>query len=125
MIYGIGTDIVDPVRIAASLERYGEKFARRILTNSEWVEYSNSSKPVVFLAGRFAAKEAFSKAMGTGLRYPVSLDFITVTHDDLGKPFFKFHADLDQFIDERGVTNHHLSISDEMNLTCAFVILEK
>lgn len=125
MIYGIGTDIVDPVRIAASLERYGEKFARRILTDSEWVEYDNSSKPVVFLAGRFAAKEAFSKAMGTGLRYPVSLDFITVTHDDLGKPFFKFHADLDQFIDERGVTNHHLSISDEMNLTCAFVILEK
>jgi holo-[acyl-carrier protein] synthase len=58
MIYGIGTDLVDPSRIARSLERYGNKFARRILTDPEWVEYQSSSKPALFLAGRFAAKEA-------------------------------------------------------------------
>lgn len=125
MIYGVGTDVVDPTRIARSLERYGEKFARKILTDSEWDEYSKSGKPTVFLAGRFAAKEAFSKAMGTGLRYPVSLDFMTVTHDHLGKPFFEFHADLHQFIHDQGITGHHLSISDEKNLACAVVILEK
>ncbi len=125
MIYGIGTDVVDPSRIARSLERYGERFARRILTESEWREYNNSGKPVVFLAGRFAAKEALSKAMGTGLRYPVSLDFITVTHDELGKPYFEFHPELDQLLSDQGITQHHLSISDERNLACAFVILEK
>jgi holo-[acyl-carrier protein] synthase len=125
LIYGIGTDVVDPARIARSLERHGEKFARRILTDSEWSEYSNSGKPVVFLAGRFAAKEALSKAMGTGLRYPVSLDFITVAHDDLGKPYFEFHPELDQLLSDQGITKHHLSISDERNLACAFVILEK
>ncbi len=125
MIYGIGTDVVDPSRIARSLERHGERFARRILTDSEWSEYNDSGKPVVFLAGRFAAKEALSKAMGTGLRYPVSLDFITVTHDDLGKPYFEFHPELDQLLSAQGITKHHLSISDEKNLACAFVILEK
>ena len=125
MIYGIGTDVVDPARIARSLERHGEQFARRILTDTEWSEYNTSGKPVVFLAGRFAAKEALSKAMGTGLRYPVSLDFITVTHDDLGKPYFEFHPELDQLLSDQGITQHHLSISDERNLACAFVILEK
>lgn len=125
VIYGIGTDVVDPSRIVRSLERHGEKFARRILTESEWNEYNSKGQSAVFLAGRFAAKEALSKAMGTGLRYPVSLDFITVTHDDLGKPYFKFHPKLEQLICDHGITNHHLSISDEKNLACAFVILEK
>ncbi len=125
MIYGIGADLVDPSRIARSLERYGNKFARRILTDPEWEEYQNSSKPALFLAGRFAAKEALSKAMGTGLRHPVNLDFITITHDALGKPYFQFHPELDRLISEKGIVNHYLSISDEMNLACAFVVLEK
>lgn len=125
MIYGIGTDLVDPSRIARSLERYGDKFARRILTDPEWKEYQNSSKPALFLAGRFAAKEALSKAMGTGLRHPVNLDFITITHDALGKPYFEFHPELDQLISEIGIVGHYLSISDERNIACAFVVLEK
>lgn len=125
MIYGIGTDLVEPTRIARSLERYGERFARRILTDSEWLEYRCSSKPVNFLANRFAAKEAFAKAVGTGLRQPVNLSHISVTHDALGKPCFEFHPDLDQFIRNKGIINHFLSISDELNLTCAFVVLEK
>ena len=125
MIYGIGTDLVDPSRIARSLQRYGDKFARRILTDPEWQEFQNSSKPALFLAGRFAAKEALSKAMGTGLRHPVNLDFITITHDALGKPYFEFHPELDQLICEIGIVGHYLSISDEQNITCAFVVLEK
>jgi len=125
MIYGIGTDLVDPSRIARSLERYGEKFARRILTDTEWKEYQNCSKPILFLAGRFAAKEALSKAMGTGLRHPVNLEFITITHDTLGKPYFEFHPELGQLISDKGIISHYLSISDEMNMACAFVVLEK
>ncbi len=125
MIYGIGTDIVESSRIAQSLDRFGERFARRILTDSEWAEYHSSSKPVLFLASRFAAKEALSKAMGTGLRHPVNLTYITITHDSFGKPFFEFHPDLNQLINDKGITQHHLSISDEINIACAFVVLEK
>ena len=125
MIYGIGADLVEPSRIADSLQRYGERFARRILSDQEWQEYICSSKQASFLANRFAAKEALAKAIGTGLRHPVSLSHISVTHDTLGKPGFEFHQDLDQFIKDKGITNHFLSISDEINLTCAFVILEK
>ena len=125
MIYGIGTDIVESSRIAQSLNRFGERFARRILTDSEWAEYHSSSKPVLFLASRFAAKEALSKAMGTGLRHPVNLTYITITHDNLGKPFFEFHPELNQLINDKGITQHHLSISDEINMACAFVVLEK
>ena len=125
MIYGIGTDIVESARIVQSLDRHGERFARRILTDSEWQEYHVSSKPVLYLAGRFAAKEALSKAIGTGLRHPVSFTYITITHDDLGKPFFQFHPELDQLINDKGITQHHLSISDEINMVCAFVVLER
>ncbi len=125
MIYGIGTDIVESSRIAQSLDRFGERFARRILTDSEWSEYHFSSKPVLFLASRFAAKEALSKAMGTGLRHPVNLTYVTVAHDRLGKPFFQFHPALNRLINDKGITQHHLSISDEINMVCAFVILEK
>lgn len=125
MIYGIGADVVEPTRIARSLEKYGDRFARRILTDDEWPEYTKSAKPVKFIANRFAAKEAFSKAMGTGLRHPVSLNYIGVTHDALGKPSFQFHPELEQMIKNEGIINFHLSISDETNMTCAFVVLEK
>ena len=81
--------------------------------------------PILFLASRFAAKEALSKAMGTGLRHPVNLTYITVAHDRLGKPFFEFHPELTQLINDQGIRQHHLSISDEINMACAFVILEK
>ncbi|SEF91779.1 holo-ACP synthase [Nitrosomonas ureae] len=125
MIYGIGTDIVESARIAQSVSRFGERFARRILTDSELQEYQTSSKPILFLASRFAAKEALSKAMGTGLRHPVNLTYITITHNGLGKPFFQFHPELNQLLFDQGITQHHLSISDEVNMVCAFVVLEK
>lgn len=124
MIYGIGTDIVESSRIEQSLERYGDRFARRILTDSEWNEFRESYKPILYLAGRFAAKEALAKAMGTGLRHPVNLSYITIAHDDLGKPFFEFHPQLDQLLNDKGIRQHHLSISDERTIVCAFVVLE-
>ncbi len=125
MIYGIGTDLVDPARIARSLEKYGERFAKRLLTNHEWPEYNNSGRQTTFLATRFAAKEAFSKAMGTGLRHPVNLSYISIAHDTLGKPYFKFHPELEQLIRSKNISQHFLSISDERNIVCAFVVLEK
>ncbi len=125
MIYGIGTDLVEPSRIARLLEKYGERFAKRLLTDEEWPEYMKSSQPAMFLAKRFAAKEALSKAIGTGMRYPVSLNHIGITHDHLGKPYFTFHPALSTLVKNEGITSHHLSISDELNLACAFVILEK
>ncbi|WP_292977003.1 holo-ACP synthase [Nitrosomonas sp.] len=125
MIYGIGTDLVDPVRIARSLEQYGERFARRVLADSEWSEYIRHVKPAVFLAKRFAAKEAFSKAAGTGLRAPVMFGNIAVQHDSQGKPYFEFHQELAAWIEQRGIIGHHLSISDELTLASAFVVLEK
>jgi holo-[acyl-carrier protein] synthase len=125
MIYGIGTDLVEPSRIARLLEKYGERFAKRLLTDEEWPEYVKSGNPAMFLAKRFAAKEALSKAMGTGMRHPVSLNKIQVSHDPLGKPYFAFHPELSTLVENAGITRHHLSISDEVNLACAFVILEK
>ncbi len=125
MIFGIGTDIVESLRIEQSLDRFGERFARRILTDNEWSEFHLSTKPVQFLASRFAAKEALSKAMGTGLRHPVNLSYISINHDQLGKPFFEFHPELGRLMSDKGITQHHLSISDEIAMVCAFVVLEK
>lgn len=125
MIYGIGTDIVESARIAHSLEKYGERFARRLLAEQEWADYLKDAKPVMFLAKRFAAKEALSKAMGTGLRSPVTLNNITIAHTPLGKPYFQFNPDLAEMIRLEGIIHHHLSVSDDLNLASAFVILEK
>ena len=125
MIYGIGTDLVKPSRITRSLEKYGERFARRLLSEGEWQAYVNNNQPALFLAKRFAAKEALSKAMGTGLRPPVTLTNIAIAHDSLGKPYFEFHPELEKKKKNEGITHHHLSISDELNLATAFVILER
>ncbi|MBI2311371.1 MAG: holo-ACP synthase [Betaproteobacteria bacterium] len=124
MICGIGVDLVEPKRVERLLDRYGERFARRVLTPLEWPQYANSARPAMFLANRFAAKEAFSKAVGVGLRSPVTLQKISVVQDRLGKPSLAFHGDLEAFLRQRGVQRHHLSISNEQSLACAFVVLE-
>ncbi|HQT25750.1 MAG TPA: holo-ACP synthase [Burkholderiales bacterium] len=125
MIYGIGTDIVEIGRLSVLSERFGERLPKRILSGNEWQAYEKSAMPVHFLAKRFAAKEAFSKALGTGLRHPVTFGAISVVNDSLGKPGFSFDSDLEAFLRERGITNHHLSLSDERHVACAFVILER
>lgn len=124
MIYGIGIDVIEPARVERLLVKYGERFAHRVLTPSEWPGYQKTARPVLFLASRFAAKEAFSKAMGTGFRYPVTLQCISVVQNRAGKPGFAFHPGLEDLVKSRGITGHHLTISDEMSLACACVVLE-
>ena len=124
MIYGIGIDVVEPHRIARLIERYGERFARRVLTSREWPAYQKTARPVLFIANRFAAKEAFSKAMGTGFRYPVTLQCISVVQNRLGKPGLEFHPNLEELVASVGIVGHHLTISDEKSLACACVVLE-
>jgi holo-[acyl-carrier protein] synthase len=125
MIYGIGIDVLEPQRVERLVDKYGERFARRVLTPLEWSGYLKTVRPVLFLANRFAAKEAFSKAMGTGFRYPVTLQCISVVQNKAGKPGFEFHPRLDALVKSRGIVGHHLTISDEKSLACACVVLER
>lgn len=124
MIFGIGTDIIEVKRIAHSFERYGDRFARRILAEDEWQAFEESKTKARFLAKRFAAKEAFSKALGTGIRPPVTFQTISITHDVLGKPMLAFEHDLTEYMAAQHIKCHHLSISDERELAVAFVVLE-
>ncbi|MEO1765646.1 holo-ACP synthase [Thiobacter aerophilum] len=124
-IYGIGTDIVDVRRMAAILARHGARVARRLLSPSELPEFALAPFPERFLAKRFAAKEAFAKAAGTGFRHPVSLSRLCITHDALGKPGFAWDATLGEWLAARGILACHLSVSDEKELVAAFVILER
>lgn len=124
MIYGIGTDIIEVSRIEQSLARFGDAFARHILHNKEWQAYINSKTRARFLAKRFAAKEAFSKALGTGLRAPATFKNIAITHDDLGKPMLEFATALQKLLDEKAIRFQHLTLSDEKALATAFVVLE-
>lgn len=124
MIFGIGTDIVAVARIEAAIARHGTAFAERILSAQELPEYVAHTHPARFLSKRFAAKEALAKATGHGLRHPVGLQRISVTHDDLGKPAFHFDETLTAHLQQLGVARHHLSISDERETVVAFVVLE-
>ena len=126
MIFGIGTDIVRIQRLRADLERYGERFARRILADEELVEFRQAAQQAHFLAKRFAAKEAVVKALGTGFRAGISLHDIAVGHDDRGKPLLVFSERLITYLAERGVADGgHLSLSDEQEYAVAFVVLER
>ena len=125
MIHGIGTDLLDAERIRSGLTRFGEHYADRMLAPAEHAGYYASRDPARFLAKCFAAKEAFAKAAGTGLRTPVTLRNIAVLRDPHGKPFLQFAAELAAWLVARGVTAHHVSLSDEGELVLAFVVLEQ
>jgi holo-[acyl-carrier protein] synthase len=124
MIFGIGVDLVETSRIARLLDQYGERFARRVLTELEWPGYRRTNKPVLFVANRFAAKEAFSKAMGTGFRYPVTLQNISVVQNKAGKPAYVLSEALTAIMKQQEIAGHHLTISDEKSMACAVAILE-
>ena len=125
MIYGIGTDIVALSRIEKLHKKYGQAFAERLLSRIELLEYPQAGSPVNFLAKRFAAKEAFAKAVGTGLRSPVSLRNIGIGHDELGKPEFICEPELQKWLKEQDIRRMHLSISDEEDKVLAFAVAEK
>jgi len=124
VIAGVGIDLVVATRIERLLEQYGEQFAKRVLAAAEWSAFATSARPVWFLANRFAAKEAFSKALGTGLRYPVTLHAISVAADHAGQPLLGFHGPLPAYLASRGIVRHHLGLSHEKGMACALVVLE-
>ena len=124
MLHGIGTDIVEVVRMQESLSRMGEGLAWRILAEVERPEFLSAREPARFLAKRFAAKEAFGKALGTGIRAPATLHSITVTHDVLGRPEFAYFKTLAEHM-QMAALAAHLSISDERQYVIAFAVIEK
>lgn len=125
MIHGVGTDLLDADRVRSGLARFGEHYADRILAPAEHASYFASRDPARFLAKCFAAKEAFAKAAGTGLRAPVSLRNIAVLRDAQGKPHFECAPELARWLVAHGITAHHVSLSDEGDLVLAFVVLEQ
>jgi holo-[acyl-carrier protein] synthase len=124
VIFGIGTDLVELARFEKLFARHGERVAEHMLSEDELPEFRGHADPARFIAKRFAAKEAFAKAVGSGLRNPVSLRRIGVSHDRLGKPALKFDNVLRDHLAGLGITGHHLSISDERDMIVAFVVLE-
>lgn len=125
MIAGIGVDIVEHDRIAHIHDRYGEKFARRILDEAEMEEYRIAPSKVRLLAKRFAAKEAASKALGTGFSNGIALNMIGIRHDNNGRPLLEMCAAAAEFATKLGVAVQWLSISDEQNHSVAMVVLER
>lgn len=125
MIYGVGMDLVEVARITAAHDRWGVRFARRLLADVELMEWQHHPQPDRFLARRFAAKEAASKALGTGLRDGVSFHTIAIDHDCLGKPQLHFHGEALALLRERDIVAAHLSITDERQFAAAMVVLEK
>ena len=124
MIFGIGTDIVEYARIERMFARYGDRFAERVLSRQEMPDYQASTDKARLLAKRFAAKEAFAKAVGSGMRHTVTLRRISFIHDGLGKPMLQFDEALRTHLTQLGISGHHLSISDERSMIVAFVVLE-
>jgi holo-[acyl-carrier protein] synthase len=124
MIFGIGTDIVRVERMQKDLERFGDKFAERILTPAEMWEFQGNASKAHFLARRFAAKEAAAKAMGTGLSNGVHLRDIGVIHDPQGKPMLEFSGRAEQLIREKSISVVHISLADEQDHAVAFVTME-
>ena len=125
MIFGIGTDIVKVQRMSGNLEKYGDRFAQRILSDSEFLEFSEIQNQKAFLAKRFAAKEAAVKALGTGFRHGISMKHISVGHDDLGKPVLEFSGVAYDIVQEKNILSSHLSIADEKDFAVAHVVLER
>ena len=124
MIYGVGTDIVSIERIQEILNKNRDGFINRVLTEHERALFANKSDSAAFCAKRFAAKEAFSKALGTGIGRVVSFQDLTVRKNENGKPYFMPSEKLRLYLQEKGIRQGHLSISDESSNALAFVVLE-
>ena len=124
MIYGIGTDIVSIERVQSILNKNRDGFINRILTEHERALFSNKADSAAFCAKRFAAKEAFSKALGTGIGRVVSFQDLTVRSNENGKPYFMPSEKLRLYLKDKDIQQGHLSISDESQNALAFVVLE-
>ena len=129
MIYGIGTDLCDVRRIRASLARHGERLAKKILSDAEFVTWQersarNPERGVRYLASRFSAKESFSKAIGLGLTGPMSWHLCEVSKAaQSGQPILVLHGVLQDWFEARGLSAH-LSLTDETDYAVAFCVVE-
>ena len=124
MIFGVGTDVVEIGRIEKVLERWGERFAARVLCAPELSRFRKHKKPAAYLAKRFAAKEAFTKALGTGIRAPANWHGVWVINQRSGKPELEFSAALKDLLQKKRILQSHLSLADERGIAVATVILE-
>ncbi len=124
MIAGIGVDLATVSRVARIHERFGLRFARRFLHESELSLYQNHAMPERFLAKRFAVKEAAVKALGTGERNGVLLKDFYLQHDELGKPLLRVTGVAQQLCEQRKINGFWVSLSDEGDTVAAFVVLE-
>jgi holo-[acyl-carrier protein] synthase len=129
MIYGIGTDICDVRRIRASLERHGDRFARKILTEAEFATWQARSarwpeRGIRYLATRFSAKEAFSKAVGLGMRMPMTWRLCEVAKLPSGKPVIVLHGELKDWCEAKGLTAL-VTVTDETDYAASFVVVEQ
>ncbi len=125
MIYGVGHDIVHVSRIGAVLAAYGDRFLRKVFTEEEIRSYGKNCRGEAFLAKRFAAKEAFGKAMGTGMRTPATWKAVWITNTAMGKPELNFSDRLREEMRSMGISRAHVALSDERDLASATVILER
>ncbi|MDL9998420.1 holo-ACP synthase [Variovorax sp. J22P240] len=129
MIYGIGTDICDVRRIAATLERQGDRFPQKVLSDAEYAVWQARSarwpqRGLRYLATRFSAKEAFSKAIGTGMRMPMSWRLCEIANLKSGKPVIVLHGGLKEWFEAEGLSAH-VTVTDETDYAASFVVVER
>jgi holo-[acyl-carrier protein] synthase len=129
MIYGIGTDVCDVRRIRTSLERHGERFAQKILSEGELTVWQQRTarwpeRGLRYLATRFSAKESFSKAIGLGMRMPMSWRLCEIAKEQSGKPCIVLHGELKTWFDAQGLTAH-ITVTDETDYAASFCVVEK
>lgn len=128
MIFGIGIDIIEIERIAASYARFGERFAHRILAPREFERFQmrrarSDTRAIAFLSTRFAAKEAVAKALGLGMRSPMRWHAVEILNDRSGRPVASVHAELRRFV-ERNRLRLHVSLTDERATAAAYAVAE-
>jgi holo-[acyl-carrier protein] synthase len=129
LIQGIGTDICDVRRIRASFERHGERFAQRVLSEGELAVWKARSarwpeRGLRYLATRFSAKEAFSKAVGLGLRMPMTWRLCEIANHRSGQPYIILHGGLKEWFEAQGWVAH-VTVTDESDYAASFVVVEK
>jgi holo-[acyl-carrier protein] synthase len=129
MIYGIGTDICDIRRLEATFGRQGERFVRKVLSDAEILVWRrraerNAQRGLSFLATRFSAKEAFSKAIGLGMRMPMSWRRCEIANLPSGKPVIVLHGDLKTWFEAQGL-RAHVTVTDETDYAASFVVVEQ
>ena len=129
MIYGIGTDICDVRRIRESIERNGDRFARKVLSDGEFATWKARSarwpeRGVRYLATRFSAKEAYSKAVGMGMRMPMTWRSCEIGNLPSGKPVIVLHGALKAWCEARGL-QAQVSVTDETDYAASFVVIEQ